>query len=336
MTTSRRQFLQACGMLGLGAAVTGVPAVASAARVGNEYKVQETRFMMGTVVTITALHPSKQLGEEAIGRSFEEITRLEALLSRYQSDSPVSVLNRDGRVSGIPQELAEVVRSARLISKLSDKAFDVTIKPVVDLYNEKANLNGEMVLSKAEFEEALSLVDADSLIQKRNSIRLNREGMGVTLDGIAKGYIVDKASAVLAAYGAKNHMINAGGDIRTMGEKTGSKPWVVAVQDPEKKGNYPAVIQMTTGALATSGGYEVFYDKNRMYHHLVSPQSGMSPNNVASVSVMAPSVMEADALATAAFIMQSRRGIQFIESLSGREALFVTKDGMKMSTPQFG
>ncbi|MFA9393297.1 MAG: FAD:protein FMN transferase [Halodesulfovibrio sp.] len=336
MTTSRRQFLQACGMLGLGAAVTGMPAVASAARVGDEYKVQETRFMMGTVVTITALHPSKQLGQEAIGRSFEEMTRLEALLSRYQSDSPVSVLNRDGRVSGIPQELAEVVRSARLISKLSDKAFDVTIKPVVDLYNEKANLNGEMVLSKAEFEEALSLVDADSLIQKRDSIRLNREGMGVTLDGIAKGYIVDKASAVLAAYGAKNHMINAGGDIRTMGEKAGSKPWVIAVQDPEKKGNYPAVIQMTTGALATSGGYEVFYDKNHMYHHLVSPQSGMSPNNVASVSVMAPSVMEADALATAAFIMQSRRGLQFIESLSGREALIVTKDGMKMSTPQFG
>lgn len=336
MTTSRRQFLQACGVLGLGAAVTGVPAVASASRVGNEYKVQETRFMMGTVVTITALHPSKQLGQEAIGRSFEEITRLEALLSRYQSDSPVSVLNRDGRLSGIPQELAEVVRSARLISKLSDKAFDVTIKPVVDLYNEKANRNGEMVLSKAEFEEALTLVDADSLIQKRDSIRFDREGMGITLDGIAKGYIVDKASAVLAAYGAKNHMINAGGDVRTMGEKVGSKPWVIAVQDPEKNGNYPAVIQMTTGALATSGGYEVFYDKNHMYHHLVSPQSGMSPNNVASVSVMAPSVMEADALATAAFIMQSRRGLQFIESLNGREALFVTKDGMKMSTSQFG
>ncbi|MCT4535004.1 FAD:protein FMN transferase [Halodesulfovibrio sp.] len=336
MTTSRRQFLQACGVLGLGAAVTGVPAVASATRVGDEYKVQETRFMMGTVVTITALHSSKQLGEEAIGRSFEEITRLEALLSRYKSDSPVSVLNRDGRVSGIPQELAEVVRSARLLNKLSDSAFDVTIKPVVDLYSAKADRKSDMTLSRAEFEEALALVDADSLIQKRNSIRLNREGMGITLDGIAKGYIVDKASAVLAAHGAKNHMINAGGDIRTMGEKAGSKPWVVAVQDPEKKGHYPAVIQMNTGALATSGGYEVFYDKNHMYHHLVSPQSGLSPNNVASVSVMAPSVMEADALATAAFIMQSRKGLQFIKSLNGREALIVTKDGMKLSTPHFG
>ena len=336
MTTSRRQFLHACGVLGLGAAVTSVPAVAKAARVGNEYKVQETRFMMGTVVTITALHPSKQLAEEAIGRSYEEIARLEALLSRYQSASPVSVLNRDGRLSGVPQEVAEVVRNARLIGKLSDNAFDVTIKPVVDLYQEKANLNGELKLSKAEFKEALALVDASSLVQKRDSIRLNREGMGITLDGIAKGFIVDKASAVLAAYGAKNHMINAGGDIRTMGEKSGSKPWVVAVQDPDKKGNYPAVIQMNTGALATSGGYEVFYDKKRMYHHLVSPESGMSPNNVASVSVMAPTVMEADALATAAFIMQSRRGMQFVESLKGREALMVTKNGMKLTTSQFG
>ncbi|MCG8530554.1 MAG: FAD:protein FMN transferase [Desulfovibrionales bacterium] len=336
MTTSRRQFLQACGMLGLGAAVSGVPAVATAARVGSEYKVQETRFLMGTVVTITALHPSKQLGEEAIGRAYEEMERLEKLLSRYRADSPVSVLNKDGHLYGVPQEVSEVVRNARMISKLSDNAFDVTIKPVVDLYQQKANINGELSLSTTEFEEALSLVDANALIQKRDSIRLTREGMGITLDGIAKGYIVDKASSVLAAYGARNHMINAGGDIRTMGEKPDSKPWVVAVQDPKKQGNYPAVIQMNTGALATSGGYEVFYDKKRMYHHLVSPESGMSPNNVASVSVQAPTVMEADALATAAFIMQSRRGLQFIEALHEREALFVTKDNMKLTTTHFG
>lgn len=333
MNTNRRQFLMACGMLGLGAAVNGVlPVVAEAARVGNEYSVHQTRLMMGTIVTITALHPSKQLGEEAVGRAFEEIKRLEAVFSRFDASTPVSVLNKDGKVSGIPSELAEVMDRSKRFGSLTNNTFDVTVQPVVDLFRAKQNLHGSLDLSKEEFEHALSLVGQQNLKIAGNTIRLDREGMGITLDGIAKGYIVDKASSVLASLGATNHMINAGGDIRTMGEKTKGAPWTIAIEDPDKSGNYPQVISMNTGAIATSGGYEVFYDKKRMYSHLVSPVSGKSPNNVASVSVTAPTVMEADALATAVSIMQTRTGMQFIDSLPGREALIVTRTGEQFAS----
>ena len=333
MNTTRRQFLKTCGVLGLGAAVSNaVPAVSEASRFGNGYKVQQTRFMMGTIVTITALHKSRMLGEEALGRAFEEIKRLEAIMSRYNASSPVAVLNQDGKVSGIPAELAEVVNRAQRYGNLSDNAFDITVKPVVDLFSAKQNKNGALNLSKDELHHALSLVNPSGVRLSGDSIRLSREGMGITLDGIAKGYIIDKASAVLASLGATDHMVNAGGDIRTMGSKANGKPWTIAIEDPAKAGNYPAIVEMHTGAIATSGGYEVFYDNKQMFHHLVSPKSGMSPNNVASVSVMAPSVMEADTLSTAVFIMQVRKGAEFINSLPQREALIVTKDGKKLAT----
>lgn len=335
MTTTRRHFLKTCGILGTGAAVSAVvPSLAQASR-GKQHKVRQTRLQMGTIVTITALHTSTALVQEAVGRAFEEISHFESLFSRYDSASPVSILNQQGKVSGIPVALADVISRAQRIGSLSDNAFDITVQPLVELFHARQNPQGTFALDKKEFAYALSLVDHRGVTVTGDSITLAREGMGITLDGIAKGYIVDKASELLAANGVTNHMINAGGDIRTMGANYG-KPWKIAIEDPQKAGNYPAVLNMYTGAVATSGGYEVFYDKERMFHHLISPTSGKSPNNVASVSVSASSVMEADALATAVFIKQLRQGAQFINSLPGRECLIVTKDGKQFASPHWG
>lgn len=337
-TASRRQFLQTCGLLGLSVAAGGIlPAVAEAARFdGKEHSITQTRLQMGTLVTLTAVHPSRMKAEEALGRAFEEIDRLSLIFSRYDSSTPVSVLNRDGRVSGINPELVEVMNRAVRFGSLTDNAFNITVKPVVDLFRQKQNLKGTMQLSEDEFSQALSLVDAKGVSLGRDSIRLQREGMGITLDGIAKGYIVDKASAVLSAYGVNRHMINAGGDIRTSGGKADGKPWVVAIQDPAKKRNYPATIAMRDGAIATSGGYEVFYDRQRMYSHLVTPQTGNSPHSVLSVSVTAPTVMEADTLATAVYIMQARKGLQFIDSLTNRECLVLGRNGAAYASRHWG
>ncbi len=337
MHTNRRQFLAACGLLGLGAAVnSALPVVARAARVDKEQSVHQTRLMMGTIVTITAMHASQTQGEEAVGRAFDEIARLERVLSRFDPASPVSALNVDGKVSGIPSELAEVLYRAQRFGSLSDHAFDITVLPVVDLLHAKQNREGALDISEAELQHALSLVDHTALAVSGRNVRLGREGMGITLDGIAKGYIVDKASAILAAHGATSHMINAGGDIRTMGEKAKGTPWTIAIQDPTGSTDPIAVISMRTGAIATSGGYQVFYDKQHLFSHLISPATGKSPNAVASVSITAPSVMEADALSTAVSIMQARKGLQFINSMPEREAFIISRTGERFASHRWG
>jgi thiamine biosynthesis lipoprotein len=151
--------------------------------------------------------------------------------------------------------------------------------------------------------------------------------MGITLDGIAKGYIVDRAAEILSRHGIGNHLINAGGDIRTSGAAAKGKPWTIAVQDPAKGREYPAVITMTSGAIATSGNYEVFYDNEKMFHHIIDSRTGYSPEQTTSVTVQAPTVMDADALSTSVFVMAPAGGIAFINGRPGCECFVVENSG---------
>jgi len=127
-------------------------------------------------------------------------------------------------------------------------------------------------------------------------------------------------------------LINAGGDIRTAGTKEDKQPWTVAVQDPSKNGSFPDTIHLTDAAVATSGSYEIYFDRDRLYHHIVDSRSGSSPTLGASVSVIAPSAMAADALATSTFIMDPQKGIDFVDSLPGCECLIVDNEGLQLKS----
>ncbi|MGE4299229.1 MAG: FAD:protein FMN transferase [Desulfovibrionaceae bacterium] len=329
--TTRRDFLKTCGMLGMGAAaVSFMPLAAEAATLGVNHKVTKTAALMGTYVAITAIDPSKNRAEEAIGRAFEEIQRLTAVFSRYDSATPVSVLNRDGNVSGIPAELATVMDRAQRLHALTDKAFDITVAPVVDMFQAKARAGHKLELSHDELANAMHLVNADNVTRTGDTVRFARSGMKVSLDGIAKGFIVDSASDVMASLGVANHMINAGGDICARGEKALGSPWKIAVEDPKQQGRYPDVIALRDGAVATSGNYQVYFDRDKLFHHIVNPMSGRSPLESVSVSVTAATVMEADALATSVYVMDPARGLAFINELPGRECLIIAQTGAKL------
>jgi thiamine biosynthesis lipoprotein len=298
-------------------------------------KVSQTRLAMGTYVTVTADHESRDLAQDAIGRTFDEMNRLIAIFNRYDSASPVSVLNRDGRLAGPPPEMTDVLRWAGHFNQLSTGAFDVTVKPLIDLFGETVGGDGRMFPRDDQITAALDLIDAEGVDVDTNSISFRQSGMGITLDGIAKGYIVDMMSASLAAVGVENHLVNAGGDIRTSGASVSGEPWRIAVEDPEKKRNYPDLIRMTNGAVATSGSYEVYYDRERVFHHIVDPRTGESPHHSSSVTVRTASVMVADALSTAVFVVEPQTGLRLLES-AGRayesQGLILGADGQRYSS----
>ena len=206
------------------------------------------------------------------------------------------------------------------------------MQPVVDLFKESFSTGKGTPPSIARLESALRLVNAADIRVNGRDIQFLKEGMGITLDGIAKGYIVDRASAILASHQISNHLINAGGDIRTMGHKKDGKPWTIAIQDPQKKKAYPDIIHLTNGAIATSGNYEVYFDSEKMFHHIIDPATGFSPDTSASVSVLARTTTDADALSTTVFVMNPDRGIRFINSLPETECLIVDKDAKKMAS----
>lgn len=331
---NRRNFLKLSGILGVGvSSFTVVPAWAESVLFGRSlYKVSHTRLSMGTFVTITAMDSSRDRAEDAVGKAYEEIQRLTRLMNRFDGAAAVTYLNKEGALKDVPPELGEVILKAKEIHQVTGGYFDISVKPVVDIFKACAEKGEFREPPEGDLKEAVALVGSDMIDVKGRSIAFRKTGMGITLDGIAKGYIVDRASAIISGQGVANHLINAGGDIRAEGMKNGKEPWTIAIQDPEKKDNYPDMVKMSGGSIATSGNYEVYFDKEKLFHHIVNPATGHCPATASSVSVTAPTAMEADALATGVFVMGPAEGSNFLNKLPAYDGLIVARDGAVFKT----
>jgi thiamine biosynthesis lipoprotein len=293
----------------------------------GDWKLVFARAAMSTRVSIAAIHPSLTCLEEATGRAFEEMDRVIDLLNRFDSRSAVAVLNADGRLVGPPPELELVLDQARVIHRLTGGAFDVTVGPLVDLLHRSPQLADGGSPDQGEWREALALIDADALRLDHRRVSFAKQDMGITLDGIAKGFIVDGMAATLEAHGVRRYLIDAGGDIRASGLRENGRGWGVAVRDPLGEGVLPGVAEVTGGAIATSGGYEAFFDPEGSWHHIVSGRTGRSSNEVLSVTVHGPNTLAADALATAVFLEGPRGGLRLIDSMPGFECLVIGAGG---------
>ncbi|HEX5133204.1 MAG TPA: FAD:protein FMN transferase [Candidatus Krumholzibacteria bacterium] len=324
----RRRFLLAAGALGVGAvAGASLQSAYKVVKLGrSRQQVEQTVVRMGTYVTIIAVHESRHAAEQAIGNAIAEMDRHVAVLSRHDGASPLSILNRDGNLSAAPGELLDVVRHAQWIHNTTRGAFDITVKPVVDLVADTFASGGHAP-SDAALADALACVGSDRLEVHGRDLRLAAPGMGVTLDGIAKGFIVDRVSDSLSRDGVAHHLVNAGGDIRVRGTRASGKPWRIAIEDPEKKGRYRGVVELASGAVATSGNYEIYYDRERVHHHIVDPATGVSPVAATSVSVVAGSAMLSDALATAVFVLGPEHGPAVVDTLGGPACLVIDPRG---------
>ncbi|MBW1989131.1 MAG: FAD:protein FMN transferase, partial [Deltaproteobacteria bacterium] len=216
----RREFLRLSGMLGIGtaAACTVFPATGTLAFDKKLAKASVTRNQMGTVVTITALHASPGKAEDAVGAAFAEMDRVARLLDRHDASSPIGVLNAEGRLSGMPDEALEVLNQSREYHLLSGGTFDITVAPVVDLFKHYFARKGEPPPDKV-LSGAVALVDGQGVTISGRAVSFARPGMSVTLDGIAKGYVIDAGARALEKAGVSHGLINAGGDIRAIGGK---------------------------------------------------------------------------------------------------------------------
>ena len=330
--TTRRSFLKICGMAGLGLSIAPALPVFAA-----ETLVKETRFLMGTVVTIMIASSEKDRAYEASNLAFAEMKRSAGMLDYHISGGPLHTLNAKGRLADAPDELVRVLSAARAYGTQSGYAFDVTVKPLIDLMRSHKNPSGSMRLDRADVSQALRLVGGGEISIKKREVTLKRRGMGVTLDGIAKGFVVDRVCETLAGLGMRNFLVNAGGDIRAVGSRDGrGREWVVAVEDPTGRFRYPSRVKLSDKAIATSGSYEMYFDSDRTHHHLVNPQTGECPRHTVSVSVTAPHAMEADALATALSVISPETALSRIAALPGRECLIVCRDGAVFSSSGWG
>jgi thiamine biosynthesis lipoprotein len=329
-TMTRRDALRITAVTGVAGAFGGGIAVSLLRQLGLHH-VSETRTRMGTVVTLTAVHPDADDARSMIGTAFEEMARLEALLSRHRPDTPVARLNLSGVLERPPAELVEVLAHAQSVSRASGGAFDVTVLPLVRLWESSFAERGRPP-AHAAIEATRRLVDYRRLEVTGDRVTLADAGMAVSLDGIAKGFVVDRTIGLLAALGADRVLVNAGGDMASAGEGSLRDPWSVGIQDPHRPEEIVDVVRLAGDCIATSGDYQGSFTQDRRYHHIVDPRTGRSPETVSSASVVARSAMQADALSTAVMVLGPEPGVALLDSTPGVSGLIVGKLGERIRT----
>jgi thiamine biosynthesis lipoprotein len=292
---------------------------------------------MGTDAGILVAAPNRGEARRMVAAALERIRAVESRMSTYRPDSEISRLN--ARAARQPVELSpitiQVLREAKRFTRLTDGAFDATYAPLRTLWR-RAQDQRELP-SEAALQKALSRVDSSGLVLEGNTARFAREGMEVDLGGIAKGFAIDLAIEALAREGATSALVDVGGDIRVLGRRRDGEKWKIQMRDPRPEKHASIVLRLEDAAVATSGDYARFLRiGDRRYSHIIDPRSGHPVENVPSVTVIAPDALTADALATSANVMGTRRDLKLIDSLDGVECMIMqrTKNGRDQDATQ--
>jgi len=289
---------------------------------------------MGTVVEITLMGENEESAQNAALQAFQEIKRIEYLMSPWIESSDVNRINRSAGNDGVrvSPETVKVIKRAQEVSKLSGGGFDITVAPLVQLWR-KARERG-MPPEMEEVKENLNLVNFRNLkIHYGGRVLLKKKGMAIDLGGIAKGYAVDRAFELLKGLGYRNLVVNAGGDLRVGGSKP-KGPWSIGIQHPRDPEKILARISLSDTAVATSGDYEKFFiHQGKRYHHILNPKNGFPAEGCQSVTVLHKEGTTADALATAIFVLGPEKGYALCQRLEGVDCLIVDREGNVTLSP---
>ncbi len=303
----------------------GAGAAAALLRRAGLNSARVVRARMGTLVAVTVVHDRAAGARATAAAAFDEIDRLEAIFSGHRSESPVSRLNRDGTLSDPPTELVAVVRRALHFARLTDGAFDPTVAPLVELRRRSFAEFGAPPSERA-VRRALARVGHRHVGLDGRRIVFARPGMSVSLDGIAKGYVLDRVVALAEAAGAAGALADGGGDVAAGEGEVAGAGWPVGVEHPRRPGTLLGVIEARRQGVATSGDYMRAHTADFRHHPVVDPRTGVSSASASSATVVAASAMDADALATAAMVLGPVRGVELLERLDGTEGLIVGKE----------
>ena len=263
----------------------------------------------------------------------EKLEQLEQKFSTYRVGSELSRFNAANHTDwiAVSPEMALVAAESRRISELTGGAFDVTVEPLVRLWGFGPRGRSGDLPSAAEIAAARENVGWRLLDVRLSPPALRKQRPRVTADfsSMAKGLAADAVSALLLDYGAPNHLVQIGGDVRSGGTVAEGAGWPIAIEQPLNDASGLACVVVLTGqAISTSGDYRNFFHVGRQrYGHIIDPRTGRTPvGNLASVSVVHDSCATSSALATALFALGAEDAIR-LATREGLACLFLLREG---------
>ena len=289
--------------------------------------VGEAIDLMGTRVSVELWADDEVRGRELVGDVMREYRRVDDAMSTYKPESEISQVNAHAAEApmAISEELFGLVQRSLELSVASRGAFDITYDSVGYLYDFRARQRP----TAQQIEEHLGAVDYRHVVldRERRTIFFKAAGVRINLGGIAKGYVVERAAAMLRARGVTHALLNAGGDTRVIGDRRG-QPWIVGIRHPRVADQVVTRLPLVDEAISTSGDYERYFEENgRRYHHIINPATGRPTEGILTVTVIGPDGTLTDGLDTAIFVLGVEEGLRLIESYPEYETIIVDAAG---------
>ena len=254
--------------------------------------------------------------------------KYDSMFSNKIEDSEISRINSaGGNPVEVSKETIKLIKKGIYYSEMSDGAFDITIAPVSNLWDFKAET--PLVPSPEAIAEAVSHVNYKNIIIRDNTVKLTDPHAGIDLGAIAKGYIADRIKDYLEDEGVRHAMINLGGNVLAMDSKLDGSDYNIGIQKPfDETGEPITSVKISDKSVVTSGIYERYFKTDgKIYHHILDPNTGYPcENNLYSVTILTDSSLTADALSTTCFLLGYDRGMKLINQLDNVDAVFITND----------
>jgi FAD:protein FMN transferase len=282
------------------------------------------RFAMGTIYEIAAYSLSPDAASRAIDTAFDQITRLDHVMSNYDAQSDLSHLNRSAhfRAVRVPPDLYRVIQDSLTYSRLSNGKYDVTVGPLVDAWKaamvigRPPSLTQITRLRKCVGYQKVELIPPDS-------IEFHSACTRVDLGSIGKGYAVDRAVEILRSHGVRDALIDAGGStFYGTGAPPGQKGWRVDLRDPSRRAA-PYVI-LHDNSVSTSEQETVSVIEPREFGHIIDPIAGRPVRSDFAVSVVAATATATDGLSTTLFLLGPETGRRVVQQLPGTAAIWIS------------
>lgn len=290
--------------------------------------IRQEAAKMGSPFVVTVVHQDEALAKAAAKAAWQEIDRLEAMISSWRNDSQTSAINRAAGIQPVKvsPELFGLIKRSLKVSELTQGAFDITFASAGKFWDYRS---GKLPDPEA-VAKAVEAIDYHNVVldEALQTVYLKKTGTRIGFGAIGKGYAANRALHVIKDMGLKDALINAGGDLVAMGNREDGRPWEIAIAHPRQSDTILAKLNISNQAVVTSGDYERFIEvDDKRYSHILDPRTGWPVEGLISVTVICPDGELADALATSVFVLGREKGLALIDRLKGVEALMIDASG---------
>ena len=329
---TRRDFLKLSSTLVIGTSLHPFITFSKSTQLLPLQPIRRAAFTMGSIATITAYCNDEARCNLAIDEAFREMKEIDKLMSVFNENSQLSMVNRFAAEQDIPVDvrIIEVLDQAKKIHAVTHGAFDATIEPLMKLYGFRDEISPKPFPSDRQIAESLDAIGMDKAVisNKKSEISFTHPKTKLDFGGIAVGYAIDRAANILKSVGIESALINHCGDICAIGTPPEDDNWEIGITDPMNIDNVITTVRIKNQALSTSGNYENFIKADgQTIGHLFNPISGKPASSILSGTTIANTAVEVDALSTGFFVLGIEKTKKIIQCSQHLQFIAVIQQG---------